>query len=69
MERQTAQDPWQRVIAELKQERDIQFDEGLSDAEVNGCEHRFGFRFPPGPARFPPNGATPWAAVPGLAKW
>lgn len=47
MKHRTANGPWQRVIAELKQDRDIPFDEGLSDAEVSGAEYRFGFRFPP----------------------
>ena len=47
MRRRTVQDPWQRVIAELKEQRAIQFDEGLSDAEVNGAEYRFGLQFPP----------------------
>ena len=47
MKRRTAEDPWQRVISELKERRSIPFDKGLSDAEINGTEYRFGFRFPP----------------------
>jgi hypothetical protein len=47
MKHRTTESPWPRVLAELKEERGIPFDAGLSDAEVNGAEHRFGFRFPP----------------------
>jgi hypothetical protein len=47
MKQRSTQDPWQRVIAEMKQDRGIQFDHGLSDTEINSTEYRFGLRFPP----------------------
>jgi hypothetical protein len=39
-------DPWVRVIAELKG-RGIGFEDGLSESELRAAEFRFGFRFPP----------------------
>jgi hypothetical protein len=39
-------DRWQKLIRELS-ERGIQFDPGLSDAEVARVEEQFRFRFPP----------------------
>lgn len=47
MKQRATQDPWQRVIAELKEDRGILFDPGLSDSEVASVEYHFGFRFPP----------------------
>lgn len=47
MKHRFKQDPWELVIAELKQDHGVQFDHGLSDTEVCGTENRFGFRFPP----------------------
>ena len=46
MGRRADQGPWRRVVAELR-ERGTPFEDGLSDAEVNGVEYRFGFHFPP----------------------
>src|SRR5262249_9578083 len=43
---QMAEDNWTDLVARL-QARGIAFDPGLSDAEVNVAESRFGFRFPP----------------------
>lgn len=37
---------WQAIIAELR-DRGIEFDAGLTDAEIASAESRFDFRFPP----------------------
>src|SRR5829696_5935359 len=37
---------WNELVSELR-DAGIQFDAGLSDAEVAATESRFGFRFPP----------------------
>jgi hypothetical protein len=64
MKRRKTEDPWQRVVAELR-ERGIPFDEGLSDSEIAGAEYRFGFRFPPDLAAFLQTGLPRGRGFPG----
>jgi hypothetical protein len=47
-----AADIWTDLVSQMK-ERGIDFDAGLTAAEIAATEGRFGFRFPPDRDRFP----------------
>ena len=38
--------PWETIVSVLKEEREIKFDAGMTDDELDGCEREFGFQFP-----------------------
>ena len=38
--------PWETIVYVMKHDRDIQFDNGMTDAELDACEEEFGFHFP-----------------------